>query len=57
LITRGEVVWAEKWTPEGIAAGRRHEQDRREAYYAALSGNRLGVLQRFWRWLRCLFGW
>src|ERR1700723_2527353 len=33
LITRGEVIWAEKWSPEAISSGRRHEQARRESYY------------------------
>ena len=45
-ITDGKVRWAEKWTPEQIAAGRRHEEERRHAYYEALDGKRGGALQR-----------
>src|SRR5580700_3601771 len=33
FIERGEVVWAPKWTPEQIAAGRAGEQRRRRAYF------------------------
>jgi len=55
-INRGNVVWAEKWTAEKIAAGRRHEEDRRRAYYAALDRKRGGALQRLWRWIKGYFG-
>src|SRR5262245_18318008 len=30
---QGEVRWAEHWSPEEIAAGRRHEETRRRAYF------------------------
>jgi len=33
FITNGEVEWAAKWTPKMVAAGRAHEDARREAYY------------------------
>jgi hypothetical protein len=55
-INLGEVVWAKKWTPEEIAAGCRHEEERRRAYYGALDRRRGGVLQRFWYWFRGRFG-
>jgi len=55
-ITNGEVRWAEKWTPEQIAAGRRHEEERRHAYYDALDRTRGGTLQRIWSWLKRLLG-
>jgi Family of unknown function (DUF6527) len=54
-IERGEVVWAPKWTPEEIAAGRRLEEERRRDYYEALDRTRGGILQRFWRWVKRLF--
>ena len=54
-ITRGEVRWAEKWTPEEVAAGRRHEEERRRAHYDVLDRQRRGVLRRFWRWVTGLF--
>jgi hypothetical protein len=53
-ITRGEIRWADKWTPEQIAAGRRHEGERRQAYYDALHRER-GRVTRFWRWMKSLF--
>lgn len=34
FITKGEVQWTEKWTPEQIAIGRAQEDARRDAYYA-----------------------
>ena len=55
-INRGKVVWAERWAPERIAAGRRYEEERRHAYYAALDRRRGGNLRRLWRWLKGLFG-
>ena|ERR1039457_1518493 len=55
-IDRGEVLWAEKWTPEQIAAGRRFEQERRDAYFEGLDRQRSGILRRLWRWLKSLFG-
>lgn len=54
-ITRGEIVWAQKWTPEQIAAGRQHEEERRRAYYDALDRKRGGAMQRLWRWVKGLF--
>lgn len=53
LIVRGEVIWAEQWTTEEIAAGRHMEAARREAYYAAKGDN--GVLARLGRRLRSFF--
>lgn len=55
-IERGEVRWAEKWTPEQIAAGRAREEARRQAYYRELYGRRGGILGRIWRWAKGLFG-
>ena len=48
LITAGEVVWAEPWTAEEIADGRRREEERRRRYYDSL-------LRRLWRWIKGLF--
>jgi hypothetical protein len=55
LITRGEIVWAEKWTPEQIAAGRRNEEQRRRAYYRSLDRERAWLPQRIWRRVKGLF--
>ena len=54
-IRRGEIVWADKWTPEQITTGRRGEEERRRAYYDALDRQRGGILRRFWRWVKGLF--
>jgi len=56
LITGGKVVWAEKWTSEEIAAGRRHEQNRRHAHYMALDRKRDGAARKLWHWFKGLFG-
>jgi len=50
-IHKGEIRWAEKWTPEKIAAGRRGEEERRRVYYDALEHPRGGL----WSWLKTLF--
>lgn len=54
-IYQGEVIWADKWTPEQIAAGLRRDEKRRLDYYASLDHKRGKPLQRFWRWLKSLF--
>lgn len=53
FIDRGEVVWAPKWTPEQVAAGRAGEQAQRRAYFDELDRQRRrGILRRIWHWLR-----
>src|SRR5262245_18694781 len=32
-ITRGRVVFAKKWTPEEVVAGRQHDEERRRIYF------------------------
>jgi len=54
-ITDGKVVWAEKWTPEKIVAGRRQEEERRRAHYNALDRKRGGAVRKLWRWVKDLF--
>ena len=54
-ITRGEIRWADKWTPEQIAAGRRREEKRRRAYCDTHDRKRGGTIQRLWRWVRDQF--
>lgn len=54
-ITRGEIIWAKKWSSEQIAAGRRHEEERKRAYYDAIDRERSSKLGRFWRWVKDLF--
>jgi hypothetical protein len=54
-IDRGEIRWASQWTPDQVAAGRRHEEERRRDYYDALDRKRGGKMRRFWRWVRGLF--
>ena len=54
-ITRGEVIWGEKWTPGQIAAGRAREEERRRAYYRDVDRRRAeGIWARIWRGLRAL---
>lgn len=54
-IERGEVLWADKWTPEQIAAGRQREGERLCVYYDSPNRKGAGVVRRFWRWLNDLF--
>ena len=56
LITRGEVMWAEPWTAEQIAEGRRREDKCRREYYDSLYRKPGTVVQRLWHWIRNLFG-
>lgn len=51
----GEIIWADKWTPEQIVAGRREEEKRRNIHYNAHDRKRNGLLQRFWRWIKDFF--
>lgn len=53
VIRGGKILWAGQWTPEQIVAGRRREQERREAYYEALYAKR-GVFARLWAWIKAL---
>jgi hypothetical protein len=55
-IWEGAIRWADLWTPEQVAAGRRAEEERARAYYEALERRRGGILRRFWRWLKRQFG-
>ena len=51
LITGGEVVWAERWTAEQIADGRRREEECRREYYDALDRKHGSVVRRLWQWI------
>lgn len=55
-ISQGEVNWSDKWTPEEIAAGRQEEEERHRAYYDDLGRQPGGLLGRFWRWIKGVFG-
>jgi hypothetical protein len=55
-VTGGSIVWSMEWTPAQVAAGRQAEEERRRDYYDSLDRKRGGLLQRFWRWLKSLFG-
>lgn len=51
-IHRGKVKWADGWSQEQIAAGRRREEQRRAAYLE--TRERDGVFHRFSYWVRSL---
>jgi hypothetical protein len=55
-IRNGEVVWAGQWAPEQIAAGQRAEESRRRAHFDNDARKPRGILHRFWRWLKSMFG-
>ena len=46
-IREGNVLWADSWTTEEIAAGKREEEERRQQYYS----------QRPRRWWRRALDW
>jgi len=49
IISAGEVIWMDRWSPEQIAAGRRGEERRSREYFE--SRPRKGILRRAWSWL------
>jgi hypothetical protein len=52
VINAGQIQWARKWSTEQIAAGRKHEDERRQEYYNAIHRKRSSAWSRFWRrWL------
>jgi Family of unknown function (DUF6527) len=55
-IREGEVRWAEKWSPEQIAAGRQEEERRTASYYIARGERRANIAQILLRWVRNVFG-
>ncbi len=52
IISGGQILWSFQWSETQIAAGRRDEDLRRQAYYSSLER---GMWARFWRWLGNLF--
>ena len=54
FISGGEVTWAERWTAEQIADGRRREEEHRREYYDALDRKRGGLVQVLWGWAKRL---
>jgi hypothetical protein len=54
-IDCGQIRWSDRWTPEQIRTGRRHEEQRRAAYYDALGLQRKELVHRVYRWVRDLF--
>jgi len=55
-IWRGQISWAEPWTAEEIAEGRRHEEARRREYYDAADRKRSCRLRQLWRWITRVLG-
>jgi Family of unknown function (DUF6527) len=55
LIIAGKVRWAGQWSETQVTAGRKSEEIRREAYYAARVRDRKWWV-RFGKWLRGLLG-
>lgn len=49
VIRDGTIYWAERWSPEEIAAGRAREQLRREAYFAQRASG--GWIRKIGDWL------
>lgn len=54
VIAEGQIRWGDQWSEAQVAAGRRAEEKRRQAYYASRA--RRNLWQRLWSWARKLFG-
>lgn len=54
-IHDGEIIWAEKWTPEQIAMGRSSEEERRRDYYESLGTTHRGLVETIWDWIKSIF--
>lgn len=55
VIQNGKIVWYDQWSAAQVAAGRRGEQERRKAHYEAMYAQK-SLWQRFWQWIKSLFG-
>ena len=58
IVSHGQINWAGAWADAQILAGRRAEEQQRQAYYAEKS--QLGTFAKIWDWIlraiRKLFG-
>jgi hypothetical protein len=54
VIAEGQIRWGDQWSEAQVVAGRRAEEHRRQAYYAARE--RRGRWHRLWSWARKLLG-
>jgi len=54
VIAEGQIRWLNEWSDEQVAAGRRAEEQQRQAYYASRA--RRNLWQRIWMWARRLLG-
>lgn len=55
LITDGAVQWAGQWSDAQVLAGRRGEEQRRQAYYVSLDQGR-GFWRGLWKRVQRFFG-
>jgi hypothetical protein len=55
VIADGGIQWAGQWSDAQVVAGRRAEEQRRQAYYASTDRGR-GFWPRVWKLVRKLFG-
>jgi hypothetical protein len=53
-IIAGKVRWADQWTPEQVARGRRAEEERRREYYESRHARRRSPLAMLWNALKKL---
>jgi hypothetical protein len=54
-IEGGKVRWSDKWSREEVEAGRRKEQNRRDAHYKTMY-QKDSKLRRLWNRLKSQFG-
>lgn len=55
IISKGQIIWAAKWSANQIESGCAAEELSRKIYYDNLYKNK-GILRRAWNWIKKLFG-
>ena len=54
VIAEGQIHWGDQWSDAQVAAGRRAEEQRRQAYY--VSRTKRNLWQRLCSWVQRLLG-
>jgi len=54
VISNGSIHWASQWSDAQVQRGRKFEQEKRQAYFAARKC--VGWRVKLWSWLKGLFG-
>jgi len=55
VISRGKILWADKWSDKQIASGRKQEQMRREIYYEEMYSRSESIFSKLCRLVKRFF--